>query len=270
MDLTGIGSLGMYTKSLRLKTQWDLKKSSGDVNSHDSLNDMLKKTQTAALYQSQIDEANAQGEDRMQTIMGKLNAGKKLTTEEKQYLQARNPQLYQMVQSADEEQKAYEREMRQCRTKEEAQRVRMAHMNSSLTRIKAIEHNPAIPDDKKQELYAVENYRNARLDASTKRFIRRGEYAKLPTELEKAKAEKEETEEKEESGEAREVDGKEKVTKEETAKTETTKTETAKAESPEERKVRRAKARAAYAAYSGAAEEEDLSPADGFSVETRA
>ena len=37
MDLIGIGSLGMYAKSLRLKTQWDLKKSGGNVNSHDSI-----------------------------------------------------------------------------------------------------------------------------------------------------------------------------------------------------------------------------------------
>ena len=249
MDLTGIGSLGMYAKNLRLKTHWDLKKNSGDVNSHTSLNDMMKKTQTAAFYQSQVDEANGQGADRMQKIMDKLNTGKKLTREEKQYLQAKDPKLYMMVQAADEEQKDYEREIRKCRTKEEVQRVKTAHMTASLARIKSVEHNSAISEEKKRELYAVENYRAARLDASTKAFVKRGEYAKLPTDAEAKKAEQEDKEEA--------VTAEEKETRKETEETagkETREPARKEAREPTEsieaKKVRRAKARAAYAAYS--------------------
>lgn len=209
MDLTGIGSLGLYTKNLRLKTRWDLKKSGGDLNSHASLDDLLK--QTPGAFQARTEEADGQGKDRLQAIIAKINAGKKLTAEEKKYLQEKDPKLYQMVREAEEEQKDYEREIRRCRTKEEADRVRTARMGRSLTRLKSVENNPVISEEKKRELYAVENYRIARLDESGKAFVKRGDYAKLPTEAETEKAEREEKEAKEArraEKAAREADGK--------------------------------------------------------------
>ena len=119
--------------------------------------------------------------------------------------------------------------MKRCRTKEEVQRVKTAHMGAALTRVHDTMHNSAIPKEKKLEILAVEKYRSGRLEARTRKFVRSAEYRQLPTDIEKASAEREERETPEQ------------------------KTDN-KPESETVKKVRRAKRRTGRAAYEAAAE----------------
>lgn len=258
MDIFSIGSMNTYTKNLKMQTQWQLKQQSGDLTSHKkSLDEWLSASQTPASY-GQAEH----GDSQLRSIQQKLFAGKKLTAEERQYLKAKDPQTYAKLEAAEQEQKAYERELKRCKTKEDVQRLKTTYLNASLAVVKAVENNPNIGIEKKLEIMVQEKQRCDRLEESTMAFVRRGEYAKLPTDAEKAKADKEQAEETrpaERTEEAAEL--------EEAAKTEETageqdaagtedpvqeeahteaKQPAIRVESPEARKVRRAKAKAAY------------------------
>ena len=165
----------------------------------------------------------------------------------------------------ESEQKNYEQELKRCKTKEEVQRVRMAHAATSLSNVNEIKNNPNIPESKKLELVWNEHRKNMALQQSTQDFIESGKYAKLPTEAEKQKAEKEleeakkaelgiedptKTDKPKEENEAPSEDiPKEKEVETEKAKAALTHREMTRQEAestPEALKVKRAKARAAY------------------------
>ena len=195
MDFMTAGTLQGYTKTLALQTRWNLKRSSGDVNAHTkSLGGMLAKTPAAATAQQQIDEQRENGSDKLKDIMEKVYAGKKLTRDEKEYLKAKNPAAYAQIESANQEQKAYERALKRCRTKEDVQRAKALRTGAALTRVNAVLHDPAISQEKKLEAIGIEKYRLEKLNESERAFVKRGEYGKLPTDAEKSRAEKEERE----------------------------------------------------------------------------
>ena len=273
MDFSVIGSAQGYARNWKLQQQWALKRQSGDVSGHDAdLSTLLKQRKTAAasLYQKQIDDAreNRDGDKgKLEKIMNKVYAGKKLSAKEKEYLKAKSPETYQLIKNAEDDQKRYEQELRRCRTKEEVQRVKMSHMNAALQTVKSVANDPNIPDEKKRAILSIQKAHTERLDGITRDFVKRGDYEKLPTEAEKARAEKElkEAREAEETARIEKEDVRpgpeDEAPAEEPAGEDPTVEKTGEAarktereveeESPEARKVRRAKARAAYGAISG-------------------
>ncbi|MBR3569614.1 MAG: hypothetical protein IKN96_02275 [Oscillibacter sp.] len=189
------GTLRSHTKTAALQTRWNLKQESGNAGAHtDSLDAMLSKTPAASAAQAQIDGQRRGGEEKLKNIMEKVYAGKKLADDEKRFLKDRNPQAYAQMESAEQERKAYERELKRCRTKEEAQRAKALRIGAALARVNSAANNPAIPQDKKLEIVGMEKYRCAKLNETERAFAKRGDYAKLPTDAEKARAEKEERE----------------------------------------------------------------------------
>ena len=257
MDFAMIGSLGQYMKNQRLQMQWEIKKRNGNVNAHTrSLSDLLKKTPAAAAAQQQVDDERERSDTKLKDIKDKVLNGQKLTPEERRYLQAKDPMTYQKLRSVEADQKSYERELRRCKTKEEVQRLKMMRVGASLATVNSVANNPNIPTAKKLELCQIEKLRCDKFEASTLAFVRKGEYAKLPTEAEKAKAEAEEEREQtggEKAPEA-EASGQQTAEKpeapgntEELARHEEAEPEPKqRAESPELRKLRQARARAAY------------------------
>ncbi len=186
MDFSSIGSINSYTKALKMQTQWNLKKKSGDVTSHTSLMDEWLKGPAAS---AQEDECGK--DEKLSSILQKAYTGKKLTADERQYLQAKDPLTYQKIQANEQEQKAYEQELKKCRTKEDVQRLKLSRIGSSLATVKSIENNPHITQEKKLQMISLENAKCEKLERSTQAFVKSGKYAHLPTEVEKAKAEKE-------------------------------------------------------------------------------
>ena len=279
MDFMTAGTLQGYTKTLALQTRWNLKRSGGEASAHTkSLSDMLAKTPEAAAAQQQIDEQRESGSDKLKDIMEKVYAGQKLTRDEKEYLKAKNPAAYAQIESANQEQKAYERELKRCRTKEDVQRAKALRTGAALTRVNAVLHDPAIPQEKKLEAIGIEKYRLEKLNESERAFVKRGEYGKLPTDAEKSRAEKEEREaeavrraepDKPETESAREADkpgealpdsaesGRKEPHDAESGRRETGAQRgqpATRTESEVARKVKRAKRRAAEAAYNWTAD----------------
>jgi len=178
-----MGSINAYTKNMKLQTQFQMKQAKGELGTHKSLEDYLKTSLAQGDQEHKADE-------HLRDIKNKLLAGGKLTAEERKYLQAKDPEAYQKLKSAEQEQKAFEQKLKQCRTKEEAQRLKMTYISSSLVTIKGVEHNSAIPQNKKLEIFMQEKQRCDKIEESAQEFVRRGDYRRLPTQAEEAKARK--------------------------------------------------------------------------------
>ena len=193
MNFFTFQSLNTYTKNMEMQMKWQKKKNTGDFKADGST-----KLDPVSRQAEEIRKANADGSAKMAgQIDMKLNSGRKLTAEEMEYLQKHDPQKYQKVKQIEAEQKNYENELKRCKTKDEVQRVRMAHTASSLNAVNSIKNNPAIPEEKKFELIMYEHHKNQAIEASTVEFVESGKYAKLPTEEERLKAEKDLKEAKE-------------------------------------------------------------------------
>lgn len=269
MNFFTVQSLNTYTKNMEMEMKWQKKKASGDFTA-DGATTIADSVKQQA---EEIRRANQDGSTKMTAqIELKLNSGQKLTAEEMEYLRDHDPQTYQRVKATEAEQKHYEQELKRCKTKEEAQRIRMAHAATSLSTVNEIKNNPNIPESKKLELVWNEHRKNMALQQTTQEFIESGKYAKLPTEAEKQKAEKdleeakkaeqgiedpakpdksEELKDKEisESQDSPEQLPKESEVNAEKAKAALTRKEMTRQEAestPEALKVKRAKARAAY------------------------
>ncbi len=267
-------SLNAYTRNMEMQMKWQKKQDTSDFTADGSMkldNDPIRR------QAEQIRKSRADGSDSLsKQIDLKLNSGQKLTAEEMEYLRKNDPQTYQKVKSIETEQKNYENELKKCKTKEEVERVKMAHTATSLSAVNSIMNNPVIPEEKKFELVMQEHRKNQALQTTAQEFVESGEYAKLPTEAERQKAEKDlkEAEEKELGIGNPAEKTEEKDQKEDPAAEETVKDEAAAAEeavkaaqrekevreltseremtrmeaetTPEALKVKRARARAAY------------------------
>ncbi len=269
MNFLTVGSINEYTKNLKMQVCWDQKKKSGDVTGHtESLDEWFNGIEPSYGLKSEDDE------NKLQSLRQKVYLGGKLTQEEKRYLQTMDPMTYQKVKAVEQEQKAYEQKLRKCRTKEEVQRLKLSQLSSSMSTVNAVANNPNISDEKKLEICMQEKYRCDKMEQSTQAFIKSGEYSKLPSEAEQAKAEKELREAKkpkrkheyEEAGHGPNLEDEEDDTLAEPKKAEESEKDegenpikleedkkvvkdekTVELESPEVRKVRRARARRAYA-----------------------
>lgn len=187
MNFFTVQSISSYTKNMEMQMKWQKKKSSGDFTA-DGATTIADSIEQQA---EEIRKANKDGSAKMTAqIELKLNSGQKLTSEEMEYLKEHDPQTYQRIKATEMEQKNYERELKRCKTKEEVQRVKMAHAATSLNMVNEIKNNPNIPESKKLELIWNEHRKNKALEESTQEFVESGKYAKLPTEAEKQKAEK--------------------------------------------------------------------------------
>ena len=175
MDFSTIGSISQYTKTTALKTQWNLKKKSGDVTGHSKgLDDFLSVNSAFSKTPEEADN------EKLQKITNKVNVGAKLTDKEMEYLKEKNPQLYEKLRQIEKEQKAYEEALRHCKSKDEAQRLHMARVGEAMQAAKNGDGTAA--------------YRMNRMSESMTAFSETEEYKKLSTEAEQALERKEQRE----------------------------------------------------------------------------
>ncbi len=265
MNFANISTLNSHVKNMGLEWKWNQKKDSNDFTSKGkaSINDWLEakiaqeKEEAARLHQKR--------DKTMDTIQAKIYSGKKLTAEEKRYLQEKDPKTYEKVKANEMEQKNYEESLKKCKTKEDVERLKMSHMATSFSAVNSIMHDPHIPEGEKLKLVLAEHQKVKALEASTQEFIESGRYHKLPTEAEERKAEKDLAEaEGEETQDAEAMETKtpsqaaEEMKKEELKKNgvsgpvspedddESKMTRAEAEQTPEAKKVRRAKAQKAY------------------------
>lgn len=189
MDFLMINSVNSYVKGLDMKGRWRQKKEKADFSEDYTLNERQRKNEM--FKKSYMEQRENDDSDKtLSAINNKIAVGSKLTPDEMKYLQVKNPTLYQKLKDIEKEKKQYEEDLKKCRTKEDVDKLKMSKISSSLSAINSVKNNPNIPESKKLEIAAQEQRRLNELEEIEAKFIKSGEYAKLPTEEEKAKAEK--------------------------------------------------------------------------------
>ena len=172
MDFTTINSLNSYISGLKMQGLWHLRQQNG------------------ARHQDEITVDGVtfhRRDETLASIRAKMEAGGSLTEEERAYLRQHDPQAYQELLQEEQEQAAYERALRSCKTKEEADRLQMNRIGQSLSRIQTVEHDPAIPLHAKLKVAMREKRLVDAAADSMREFVASGDYDRLPSEWEEAK-----------------------------------------------------------------------------------
>jgi len=207
-SLGSMGTIGNYTKQLALETRWKQKKASGEIVKTPRYDPSSYKT-AAGKEMAQRKNENLDAIDRLreeqeekdskyEAITKKLFYGGMPNDEELEYIRQKNPALYEKLKAEMQEEKKIEEKLKQAKTKEEAQKVMQDHAMQALSAVKSVNDNPYISDSDKIALNASELRKLQYGKRAFERFVKTGEYSKLPTEAEKEIAEKELKEAKEE------------------------------------------------------------------------
>lgn len=188
MDFSKIGSLSGYVKNMKLQTKWNHKKETNDFESQSKKSELQRKNEAfKASYMKQREENKS--DETLNKINNKIASGAELTANEMKYLQNKNPILYQKLIANEAEKKNYEKELKKCKTKDEVEKLKTSKVAKSMSAISAVKSNPNIPEATKLAVAQGEMNRLQELEKVAHKFEKSGEYAKLPTDAEKRKAE---------------------------------------------------------------------------------
>ena len=191
MNIAMMCSMNTYTQTMKMQMKWQQKKASGNYTARSD--SAAKETTEKKDIQTRLleDMQNNSSANMKQQISTKMMAGKRLSSAEMEYLKENDPQTYQKARAIEMEREAYERRLKQCRTKEEVQRVKFSQAAASLATVKEVESNPSIPKGKKLELMMQELQKTNTMSDTDRAYMQSREYKSLPTEAEKRKAEEE-------------------------------------------------------------------------------
>lgn len=190
MDFMMINSLRNYTQKLSLENKWKKKKAMNDFTPDPSMNETQRKNEQFK-HTYKLQQENMENDEALTSIMNKINSGAELSDAEMRYLKIASPQTYQSVKKAEMEEKQYERELENCKTKEEVEELKTNKINAAISKLNAVKNNPNIPKAVKLAVAQDTQRSMDRIVKSTAEFAESGKLAKLPTEAEKSKAEKE-------------------------------------------------------------------------------
>ena len=190
------GTIYSMGKMAELESKWKQKKESGKIFQKE----MTAEERLMARYQEDLE--NMRKNDTMNSISGKLRSGQELTPEEVRYLQKNNPALYQEYQEIRSEKEAYERGLKNCKTKEDVERFKINKMNGYLSQAKSVMNNPNIPKGQKKALMEKILGKTMGIEKVHMKFVASGGYAALPTDEERAEEKKRKNAQAGESAEA--------------------------------------------------------------------
>ena len=192
-----------------LDNKWKQKKESGNLFQKELT------PEQKMVNQFQEDMQKMRENNEIASIGYKLKAGNELSFEEIEYLQKNAPQLYQEYLEMKSEKKAYERQLKNCKTQEEVDRLKINKMNGILAQAKSVLNNPSIPKSAKLALAEKFLMKTMGIQDAHMKFVESGRYAALPTEEEVAEEEKAKTEASEKVAEALAPEEQENVQEEE-------------------------------------------------------
>lgn len=136
------------------------------------------------LKQYREDAEKMRESNQMAAIDAKLKSGEGLTPEEEEYLKQSNPDGYREYQEIRQERAAYKEQLKQCKTKEEVEKLKLGKMGNFLAEAKKVSNNPAIPKNAKRGLLEKILKKAAGIQKSHIAFTKTAAYHGLPTEEE--------------------------------------------------------------------------------------
>lgn len=183
------GTIRNSVKLQQLDSLWQQKKN--DINANKQQKEMTPEERTIAQFQEQMEkerESNSHAD-----TYNKLASGGELTSEEISYLQEHDPEALAKYREAQAEKKAYENELKNCKTKDEVERLKMNHMGNFAAQAKKITNDPYIPLDKKLELMNQLNNKVCLVNEAHLKFMKSEQYKDMPTDQELSKERIDET-----------------------------------------------------------------------------
>lgn len=189
MNFMATGSIYSYTQNLKLAQKWKIKKSNGNYLQNNSSVSTDNRSDPAVhseleLFRSQLDQFQQQTKPDLLTLYSKLSSGKKLSAQELAYLQEHDPTAYQKAKEMEADRENYKRELRQCRTKEDVERLRTNRIAACFAAASSISHNSHLPKLTKMHLMAAECAKVQAIDEETRLFKASSGYAHMPTDAE--------------------------------------------------------------------------------------
>ncbi len=134
------GTIKSAVKLDVLMGKWEEKKLNKDWRTDPNLT-----AEQRTVKQFQEDLANMREGNKTEEIASKVYSGQRLSTEELDYLQKECPELYKDYIEIRNEREGYERKLKNCKTKEEVDRVKTNQMNQYAATAKKTFNNPNIP-----------------------------------------------------------------------------------------------------------------------------
>lgn len=191
---TMAGTIKRSVRMAALDQKWQQKKNSFGQDKK-KLTEMTAEERQLQDFREQAEQMRKS--QKHANIDAKLAAGEELTPEEIEYLRQNNPQALKDYEDTQRERENYKRALRNCRTKEEVERLKYTKMGQFMAEAKEISSNACIPKGKKVALLKRILQQATAVEDEHKEFLKTSRYASLPTEEEAREAEKAEKEQRE-------------------------------------------------------------------------
>lgn len=191
---TMAGTIKRSVRMAALDQKWQQKKNSFGQDQK-KLSEMTAEERQLQDFREQAEQMRKS--QKHANIDAKLAAGDKLTPEEIEYLRQNNPQALRDYEETQRERENYKRALRNCRTKEEVERLKYTKMGQFMAEAKKISSNACIPKGKKVALLKRILQQATAVEDEHREFLKTSRYASLPTEEEAREAEKAEKEQRE-------------------------------------------------------------------------
>lgn len=175
--LTITGNVKETVKFTENSNQWLQKKQEAAQKCQEELD-----PETKQLLQYQEDMQQIRESNQMADLDKKLQSGEELTTEEKKYLQEKNPEAYRQYTEVQNAKKSYERQLQQCETKEDVEKLKTTKMGTFLAEAKSIASNSNIPKGTKVGLLGKILAKVNGIQKVHIKFTSTAEYQSLPEE----------------------------------------------------------------------------------------
>lgn len=180
------GTIASTVQLQMLNNKWIQKKESGNVLSKQELNERSTWTSEQFMiadFQDQL-EHNRETQKR-QKIDNKIMSGGSLSPEEISYLEKNDPVALKKYRETKEDKESYKEKLRQCKTKEEVDRVKLQKLGELESSLSSVVNDPTIPKSAKlakaQEILAKTN----NIEAAHLEFVKSADYQSMPTDDEK-------------------------------------------------------------------------------------
>lgn len=133
-------------------------------------------------------QADSMRESKKSTdIDTKLEAGGQLTAEEIEYLKRNDPEALKEYEEVQRERASYKKQLKNCKSKEEVEKLKMTKMGHYMAEAKEITNNPYIPKAKKYKLMKKMLKKASAVETEQEKFLQSSRYAKLPDEEKEAR-----------------------------------------------------------------------------------
>ena len=169
-----------------LNNKWKQKKESGNVLSKQELNERSTWTSEQFMiadFQDQL-EHNRETQKR-QKIDNKIMSGGSLSPEEISYLEKNDPVALKKYRETKEEKESYKEKLRQCKTKEEVDRVKLQKLGELESSLSSVVNDPTIPKSAKLAKAHEIRAKTNNLEAAHLEFVKSADYKSMPTDDEK-------------------------------------------------------------------------------------